>query len=415
MRIRTNFGSAIALIAACFVLYCAAVVAQAQTFTVLHAFSGGDGAHPSAVPVLDRAGNLYGPTSSGTGNASNGIIYKLVHHGSGWLLNSLYDFAGGSDGAYPSSPITFDSTGTIYSVTLNGGSDNCTPSGCGTVFKLRPPASVCGSISCRWNETQLYNFDQGGAHPSSPVVMDQAGNIYGTAGGAGGLGVVYQLTPNSGGGWTETVLHQFEGNGDGAYPIGVISDALGNLYGTTYDGGPSGSCGTVFELSPSGSGWIFSVLYTFNCYDPDGGYLYGRPVLDAAGNLYATTSVGGENGTGTIFELSPQGNSWTYSLLYSFDYADPGSYPGTLTFDNAGNLYGVIYADLFVYGQVFELAHSAGGWNYVDLYDFSGGSDGAGPVDTVAMDASGNLYGAASDGGNTSCQYGCGTLWEITP
>lgn len=388
--------------------------AQAQTFTVLHAFSGSDGAYPSAVPIFDRAGNLYGPTSSGTGDASNGTIYKVGPHGSGWVLSSLYHFQGGSDGAYPSSPVTFDQSGTAYSVTLNGGSDNCTPNGCGTIFKLRPPAAFCRSISCPWDETQLYAFPYGGNgdHPSGPLIFDQAGNIYGTAGGGSGLGIVYQLTPTAGG-WTENILHVFGGHGDGADPNGLISDSAGNLYGTTYYAGPSQpGCGTVYEMSPSGSSWTFTVLYSFSCYDPDGGYLYGRLAIDAAGNLYGTTNVGGDQGDGTIFELSPQGGTWVHTVLYSFG-AGGFSYPGTLVFDAAGNLYGV--ADGVGDGAVFKLTHSGNSWTYTTLHYFTGGSDGRGAVDTVVLDGSGNVYGASPQGGNDYCQYGCGTLWEITP
>jgi len=386
-------------------------LSQAQTFTVLHAFSGPDGAHPSAVPIFDRAGNLYGPTESGTGNAYNGSVYKLGHHGEGWVLSSLYDFQGGSDGAEPAARLTFRQDGTLFGSTLYGGSDGCVPNGCGTVFQLRPPASFCRSISCPWTETQAYVFPSGGygAQPNSPIVFDQAGNAYGTAGGDGGLGVAYELSPTTEG-WTETILHGFRLS-DGSYPNGVISDSLGNLYGTTYDGGP-GSCGTVFELSPSASGWTFSVLYSFDCRDPEGGYLLGRLVLDNAGNLYGTTLFGGDDGSGTVFELSPQNGSWTHSILYSFPGED--NYPGTLVFDNAGNLYGINDAEGGS-GYVFKLTNSGGNWTYATLYYFTGGSDGAYPVDTVVLDNSGNVYGVAEEGGSRNCQDGCGTVWEITP
>ncbi len=404
----------VAAIALATLMIVIATEAQGQTFTVLHTFTGPDGSGPIAVPTLDRAGNLYGPTYSGTGAAANGTIFKFSHRGSGWVLSSLYDFQGGSDGAGPRAGLTLDQSGAIYGSTELGGGGNCTPSGCGTVFKLRPPASFCHSVSCSWEKTLLYAFDNraDGAQPDSPVIFDHAGNIYGTTGsGGGGLGVAYQLTP-SGGSWTENIMQIFTNDPNGAYPNGLISDSSGNFYGTTEEDGPYGF-GTVFELSPSAAGWTLTNLYAFHGTE-DGGFPIGRLVFDQSGNLYGTTFFGGPgDDSGTVFELSPQGGgSWTYNVLAAFQ----GEYsqPGTLVFDAAGNLYGVTYA-AGTAGSVFKVTRSGSSWTLTTLYYFTGGSDGGGPIDTVAIDSNGNLYGVAYYGGGGYCTYGCGTIWEITP
>lgn len=387
--------------------------AQAQTFTVLHSFSGPDGANPSAAPVLDAAGNLYGPTLAGTGAAYNGTIFKLANRGSGWILSSLYDFQGGNDGVNPRAAVTLDPSGVVYGSTTLGGGGDCTPGGCGTVFKLRPPATFCRSVICHWGET-LYAIENrpDGAYPNSPVIFDQAGNVYGTTNEGGtGFGVVYQLTP-AGDGWTENVAHVFLGGSDGAYPSGVVSDASGNLYGTTGTHGPDGY-GTVFRLTYTGSAWTLTNLYAFHGTG-DGGVPYGRLVLDQSGNLYGTTSMGGGGDDGgTIYELSPQNGSWTYTVLYSFPSAF--TYPGGLVLDAAGNLYGEQEAGGSGSGSVFKLTRWEGGWTYSQLYAFTGGSDGSAPIDTVVLDHNGNLYGAAYYGGSDYCEHGCGTVWEITP
>ena len=153
--ISVDLWMTVAAIAIATLMIVIATEAQGQTFTVLHTFTGPDGSGPIAVPTLDRAGNLYGPTYSGTGAASNGTIFRFSHRGSGWVLSSLYDFQGGNDGAGPSAGLTIDQSGTLYGSTALGGGGNCTPNGCGTVFKLRPPATFCRSASCSWEKTLL--------------------------------------------------------------------------------------------------------------------------------------------------------------------------------------------------------------------------------------------------------------------
>src|SRR5664279_5403051 len=204
----------------------------------------------------------------------------------------------------------------------------------------------------------------------------------------------------------EQVLHNFNNNGtDGTFPqAGLIVDGAGNLYGTTSEGGTyiscSGGCGTVFELTPNGSGgWTETVLHNFNSNGTDGANPYAGLIFDAAGNLYGTTTTGGTYYVGTVFELSPsQGGGWTEKVLYSFNYnGTDGNYPqASLTIDAAGNLYGTTWAGGpygYGYGTVFELTPAAGGgWTETVLHNFVG-TDGAAPLAGLIFDAAGNLYG----------------------
>ncbi len=389
--------------------------AQAQTFQVIHNFTGGaDGGNPSAGVTMDKAGNLYGTTFAG-GNGY-GTVYQMKHRGSGWTFNPLYSFTNGSDGATPSAPVVFGSDGALYSTAEFGGHGN--------VFKLRPSAAACKSALCPWSQTVLYAFQGGTTDGSKPIglVFDQAGNLYGTTSGGGtyGGGTAYQLTP-SGSGWTESVLHSFGYNIDGSVPYRSVMtfDSAGNLYGSTYFGG-SDDAGTIFQLTPSGSGWIENVIYNFQ-YGKDGGYPYSGLTFDpASGNLYGTTTDAGTGGGGTIFELSPSGGGWTFSLLYSFT-GPAGLSCGpdwALVMDGGGNLYGTTQCDgTHNAGNVFKLTNTGGGWTYTSLYDFTGGNDGANPISGVTFDSNGNLYGTTYFGGPYTCyqNYGCGVLWEITP
>jgi uncharacterized repeat protein (TIGR03803 family) len=196
--------------------------------------------------------------------------------------------------------------------------------------------------SAQWNETVLYTFFPGtdGTYPATSLVSDPQGNFYGTTpeGGANNLGAVYELSPKSGGGWTETIIHSFSGPDGDAPEAGLVRDSVGDLYGTTVAGGPNfcfgEGCGLIFELSPVFGGWVETVLYNFTG-QTDGGYPESQLIFDAAGNLYGTTARGGVlsdcngNGCGTIFELSPSSSGWTENVLYSFQgYPSDGSYPG---------------------------------------------------------------------------------------
>ena len=267
------------------------------------------------------------------------------------------------------------------------------------------------------NEKVLHSFNGNGAdgyQPEASLIFDAVGNLYGTTywGGTYGFGTVFELTPSGGGGWTETVLHSFQPNGtDGNYPIaGLIFDAAGNLYGTTSAGGTYGF-GTVFELTPEeGGGWTETVLLNFN--GTDGSYPHAGLAFDAAGNLYGTTGYDGTYHYGTVFELTPTaGGGWTETVLHSFGNGTDGASPfAGLIFDAAGNLYGTTSAGgTYGTGTVFELT---GGREQV-LYSFKSryGADGATPYAGLIFDAAGNLYGTTYWGGN----YGDGTVFELTP
>jgi uncharacterized repeat protein (TIGR03803 family) len=416
--------------------------AQAQTFQVLHTFTGGgDGALPVGGLTMDRAGNLYGATAAGgddgnncpTGGSANGCgtVFKLVHESSGWVLNPLYIFHGYADGVFPSGRVIFGPDGALYGVTQEGGEANCNAGfgTCGIVFRVTPPATACRSFPCPWQKSTLFSFNgTDGAEPTSEVVFDRAGNLYGTTFGGGGngdaiclyeyngCGTVFELTPSTGT-WTETVLHRFPDaadSSDGQNPYAnLIFDSAGNLYGSTIAGGSSGE-GTVFQLSPSGPGWTENLLYSFdtntNGIEPEGGLLL------VSGNLVGTTGTGGAGNGGTVFELTPGQGGWTFNLMYSLSGQKYFGPRASLTMDATGNLYGTTVAGgAYGYGTAFKLTPSNGGWTYTLLHDFTGGSDGSYIASNLIMDASGNLYGVASNGASGSCFRGCGVVFEITP
>ncbi len=405
----------------------------AQTFSVIHYFSGGDdGGFSTSGLTMDRAGRLYGTTAGGGSYASQwcadgcGVVFRLVQSTGGWVVEPLYVFQGAdpAQGLNPFAPITFGPDGNIYGTTMSGGDPICGGGGCGTVFRLAPPPTACKNPICLWTETVIHTFGEGsdGVAPlyGAPL-FDAAGNIYGTttAGGANNKGTVYKLTPSQGG-WTESVIYSFNGAGDGSYPSSsLIFDQQGNLYGTARYGGDlscdfSQGCGTVFKLSPSGSGWTETTLYTFEMtgdigYDP-----VGALVFDASGDLYGTAPSGGTN-QGTVYELQPSGGSWTATPLAQF-MGNGGPYAG-LTMDANGNLYGTTSASgAYYHGSVFELSKQGGTWQLTTLHSFNvDGLEGDQLEGGVLMDASGNLFGTAAQGGTGSCVHGCGSIWEITP
>ncbi len=278
---------------------------------------------------------------------------------------------------------------------------------------------------CNWTETVLKSFppciDAGGdgcAPGNGDLIFDRVGNIYGTTQVGGtlclsdypyGCGVVYELTPSSGG-WTESILHRFTGGSDGYWPMaGVTLDQAGNLSGTTTAGGGQFG-GVVYQLSPSGSGWSEGILHSFS--GGDGTNLIGGVILDPSENLYGATTQFGPGDGGTVYKLSP---SWGLTILYSFGQFTGGS-SASLLMDAAGNLYGTTSGQYGGGGSVFKLTRSGLGYTYTSLHDFTKGSDGGNPQGVVIMDSSGNLYGTASQGGSHNCvPIGCGVVWEITP
>ena len=414
----SHLSISIGLVIAVALMVVATPSIPAQTFNVIHNFTGGlDGAAPRVGLTTDRAGNLYGTTPTGGGASGSGAVYELARKGTGWVFTPLYDFQGGSDGAYPYARVVFGPDGSLYGTTAFGGNGSL-----GTVFRLRPQGTTCRTTPCGWNETVLFAFDgSNGNQPVGDLVMDGAGNLYGATSYAGyGIGgTVYELSPGSGG-WTLAILHTFSSD-DGYQPVGGVSfDNAGNLYGTTRFGPGNGcggeGCGTIFQLAPSQSGWTENILYEFQ----NGGYganPVGGVILDSAGNLYGTTPFGqGQDGTNpVVFELTPSGSGWTFNACHVFT-GNSGPY-SSLSMDSAGNLYGTTNGyGAYGYGSVFKLTPGSGGWVYTNLHDFSGGSDGGYPYSNVTLDGSGNLYGTASVGGTSGCGgVGCGVVWQITP
>jgi uncharacterized repeat protein (TIGR03803 family) len=281
------------------------------TERVLYSFSGsdGDGASPASGLTIDALGNLYGTTGAG-GKAGSGTVFELVNSSGNYTENVLYSFGPaspfGGDGFSPEATLLIDSAGNLYGTTSEGGSF-----GYGTVFELH-------NSSGNYTESVLHSFLGGsdGANPEAALVIDAAGNLYGTtlAGGSSDDGTVFQLTNFSGNYAAGKVLYEFRGSsGDGASPhAGVIVDAAGNLYGTTYAGGSSsaincvpGGCGTLFELARSSGTYQENVLHSFGTLPDDGQYPTGNLAIDANGNLYGTTMLGGGGGLGIAFEFSP--------------------------------------------------------------------------------------------------------------
>lgn len=399
---------------------------EAQTFSVLHYFTGGnDGAAPVAGLTAAGAGKFYGTTLGG-GTYDGGVVFQLTYRGEGWILSPLYALLSQQfDGADVAAGAVIGPNGHLYGTTQGYGMY-----GYGNVFELTPPPSVCKSANCSWNETILHSFagPDGGVPGPGNLLFDRAGNIYGTTtyGGANGEGVAYELSP-SGGGWTEQVLYSFTGNPDGssqdgAKPYGgLIFDAAGDLYGTTIQGGSCWPCGTLFELSPSSGNWTETILHDFNI-ENDGSCPVGTLLMDPQGNLYGTDG-GCDAPEAQIFELTPSGGTWGFSVINTFGACggNYGGYYAGLTRDDAGNFYGVCASgppgSQSQYGFVFELTYN-GTWTLTDLHDFTG-SDGAFPTGPVVFDLNGNLYGTAQQGGMGDCAgselNGCGTIWEITP
>ena len=327
-------------------------------------------------------------------------------------FKTLYSFTGVNDGGNPNGPMAQDAEGNLYSVTnvSQGGT------GAGTVFRLGPSRKL----------TVLHPFggegDGDGAWGSSGVIRDAAGNLYGTTWGGGynNQGVVFEVGTSG----KERVLHRFAGGIDGSQPTaGLVRDSAGNLYGTTGTGGKCAECGTVFKLDRAGKE---TVLYRFKG-SPDAGHvLTGDLVLDANGNLYGVSYFGGlatgciapQAGCGTFFELSPNGEGgWKERVLYRFKGGRDGAYPHSgLVRDAEGNFYGSTdwggntACKNYGCGTVFKLDST--GKESV-LYRFTGGSDGSEPGNVLALDTEGNLYGTAPTGGSDACRYGCGTAFKL--
>jgi uncharacterized repeat protein (TIGR03803 family) len=408
---RLSNGLKAALLAFC-TMTLLATNAYAAAWKVLHNGTENGGEQPCARVIFDTAGNLYGTFSTG-GAHGLGTVFELTPAADGsWTEKVLHSF-NGKDGASPYAGLVFDAAGNLYGTTEYGG-----PEGYGSAFELTPTAGGA------WKYSVVHTFGYGidGDYPMASLIFDAAGNLYGTtySGGRFKDGTVFELSPKAGGGWTERILHSFSPKGtDGILPqggAGVIFDAAGNLYGTTGLGGDYGG-GTVFELSPDASGgWTEKVLYSFGD-GTDGLYPTGSLVLDATGNIYGITNFGSDGGGGTVFELTPNaGGGWTDTVLYGFsNQGDGGSPLAGLVFDASGNLYGTTEEGgsnnscFEGCGTVFELSPSAGVWTE-KVYSFNG-KDGESIFSSVTLDAAGNIYGTAHNGGASDQ----GTVFEITP
>jgi len=329
--------------------------------------------------------------------------------------STLYSFTDGIDGGAPSGKLVSDANGNLYGATYWGGSGgdlcgNGNNVGCGTIFELTPNNGV-------WTETVLYSFSGGadGGDPNSALIFDSAGNLYGTTQSGGNkcsCGVVFELSPGQSG-WTETVLHRFSGK-DGSNPwAGLTMDAAGNLYGSTTQGGLSDycypfSCGTIFKLSPNAGTWTFQVIYGVGSMYAEG--VNDPLILDSLGNLYGTASGGhgkkGFNGSGIAFKLSFVNGHWTHTTLHIFSWFEMEPIGG-LVFDAAGNLYGATASGEGRHGSAYELVPIGTTWQCKLLNRFS--TSEGNPTSGIVIDASGNLYGA-TDGGIT----GWGSFYKLT-
>jgi uncharacterized repeat protein (TIGR03803 family) len=448
-------------IVAVVVLIFAVVPLRAQTESVLYSFTGAvvngpDGASPGGPLLRDANGNLFGTTESG-GDSGNGTVFELVNNPPGTYTEKvLHSFGGNAvnDGALPYAGLVMDAKGNLYGVTATGGSSDS-----GTVFE------IVNSGGVYIEEEVLHSFlgALDGAQPIGGLIMDSAGNLFGTTvlGGNSGFGTIFEMV-NASGSYSESVLYSFKGDAsDGGLPYsGLVIDASGNLYGTTSLGGTSNG-GTVFEMTCSAPGnytcpapgsYSESVLFNFTGANGGASSPLTGLVLDPSGNLYGTTQFGGAStacgtkfGCGTIFELAcstagshacsaPGSYAALPVILHTFTglASGDGGNPQGLLMDSKGNLFGTTEvggssnACAYGCGTVFELLYSSPG-NYAEsvLYSFPTFSgDGLVPVVGLTIDSAENLYGTTSSGGYTTpsgggvmtaCPFGCGTVFEVVP
>jgi uncharacterized repeat protein (TIGR03803 family) len=347
--------------------------------TVLYSFGGvkDDAENPQAGLIFDTAGNLYGTTFDG-GTYGKGTVFELSPITGGWKETVIHSFGAGKDGFNPMDPLAIDASGNLYGTTYYGGvNDTCTAVGstttvtCGAVFELSPTGTGT------WTYALIHSFAGGtkdGNFPVAGIAINSSGDLLGQAayGGEYGGGVLFQLTPAAGGKWTEAILHPWgrvhDGRPDGTYPYGtLVFDAEGNFYGTSLIGGNYGDMGMVFKFVPNteGTGWVEKSLHGFG-RSGDGETPLAGVILDSAGNMYGTTSAGGTSGDGIVYELSPDGDTYTYKILTDFNGTSEGAYSAApLVLGSSGNLYGTteyggLTGDCTTYpitgcGLVFEL------------------------------------------------------------
>jgi uncharacterized repeat protein (TIGR03803 family) len=410
---RRRLIGTLAALAALGAVLLAAPSANAQTIfsTVLQSFVGAEGASPTAGLVRDGSGNLFGTTQSGGANGF-GTVFELVNSSGTYSEKVLYSFTNSAgDGAIPVAGLILDGSGNLFGTTYRGGTNNS-----GTVFELV-------NSSGTYSERVLYSFTNSGGDGTFPfagLIMDTSGNLFGTTGqgGTNNSGTVFELV-NSSGTYSERVLYSFTNSGgDGAIPTGgLIMDASGNLFGTTEQGGTNNS-GTVFELVNSSGTYSERVLYSFRNSGGDGAFPFAGLILDASGNLFGTTELGGgAKNAGTVFELVNSSGMYSERVLHSFtNSGGDGAIPtGGLIMDASGNVFGTTEqgGGAKNAGTVFELVNSSGTYSETVLHSFGTsvgcGTDGQSSNASLILDASGNLFGTTTGGGAN----GAGTVFEI--
>jgi uncharacterized repeat protein (TIGR03803 family) len=337
---------------------------------------------------------MYGTTNYG-GAYDDGAVFSF----SNGKLTRIHSFEGGQDGAHPQSLLIEDKSGNLYGTTSAGGGY-----GDGTVFR------IAGTT-----ETVLYSFGShlyDGSNPQAGLVMDSAGNLYGTttAGGTSGHGTVFMLVRGAKGAFTEKILHNFGAGSDGSAPVaGVTPDSNGNLYGTTSEGGAQGY-GTVFELKKADS-WAETILHSFENLD-DGATPYaGLIEEDPSGTLFGAATDGGAQGGGTVFRLTPSSGKWNFAVLTSIPgWGVSGSFR-SLMFDGSNTIYATTHCDGDDRsGTVYRLSQVDGKWVYTLLYTFRGGDDGKYVFSNLVL-SGGKLYGTSNVGGTN----GKGVIFEVNP
>jgi uncharacterized repeat protein (TIGR03803 family) len=329
-------------------------------------------------------------------------------------VSVVYSFKGSPLSSTPEAGLIADASGNLYGTAEYGGVANSSCSGCGTAFELSPEKGG------KWNETVLYSFNNPatGLYPGNPLIFDAAGNLYGTTSVGGTLGVAFELLHKAHA-WTYELLHNFTGCRDGQQPESGLTELNGSLYGTTVAGGNScsGGNGTIFEFSRVGGGWRYRIIYRFLSYShgtsPQAGLTY-----DSSGNLYGTTAYGGNtacgSGCGTVFELSRgRGGRWSQKVLHQFDKSDGALPAADLVWDASGNLWGSANQGANSgcpngCGTIFELSHGKDR-RFSVVYEFIAQQGGA-PLGNMVFDGSGNLYGSTDIGGSA----GDGVVFKLS-
>jgi uncharacterized repeat protein (TIGR03803 family) len=384
--------------------------------TVLYAFRGGsDGYNPLSGLFVAENGALLGITVGG-GTNGRGTVFALTPTATGYRKTILHTFGGRDDGADPYSILRADAKGALYGTTISGGA-----SGFGTVYQLAP--ATRGYI-----ERVIYSFRGGtdGSAPVAPVVVDANGSLYGTttAGGtACSCGTIYRLKP-SGSEYSETILYAFRGGDDGATPnAGLLAGDHGVLFGTTYAGGPVGG-GTVYALEPRSGAYSEVVLHGFG-RGGDGLNPSNGVSRDASGALYGTTSSGGAQNLGTVYQISPSGTGYAEHLIHSFlggsDGANPGGHrlvtaQGVILGATANGGSGAGCGSIGC-GTIYELDQLGSSYAEHILYRFNGPPDGRAPLSGIFFGENRALFGTTYYGGVTngrSCALGCGTVYRLT-